>query len=160
MTQRFGDRARFGVEIGEATSSALRVVDLWAAGTWLTTDDNTAYAPSLSHYMRREADRVRRGDVPRRPFPGRPPEEVHRLLRADQTGFAQQFWFLRWSEIVDNVPTFAYLDDDLVIMFEFRRTNHRFPEDTGTCFVSRIPPAEFASIADAAADSLDAGVTR
>ncbi|GAA0552924.1 hypothetical protein GCM10010172_39300 [Paractinoplanes ferrugineus] len=148
------------MEVGETTPPALRVVDLWAAGKWLTTDDNTAYTPSLSHYMRLEADRVRRGDVPSCPFPGRPPAEIFQLLRADETEFAQQFWFMRWSEIVDNVSAFAYLDDDLVIMFGFWRTNHRFTDDLGTGFVTRIPPAEFASIANAAADSLDAGVTQ
>jgi hypothetical protein len=44
MTRPFGDRATFAVEVGEPTAAALRVVDLWAAGTWLTTDDNVSGA--------------------------------------------------------------------------------------------------------------------
>jgi hypothetical protein len=39
MTQRFGDRTTFAVEVGQSMSADLRVVDLWAAGKWLTTDD-------------------------------------------------------------------------------------------------------------------------
>ena len=160
MTRQFGDRARFSVEVGDATSPALRVVDLWAAGKWLTTDDNTAYVPSFTHYLRLEADRVRRGDVPPCPFPDRTPQDTFRLLRADRSGFAQQFWFMRWSEIVDNVSTFACLDDELVIMFEFWRATHPAPDELGQTFVTRIRPEEFTSIADAAADFLDAGTAR
>ncbi|MCG5471504.1 hypothetical protein LADH09A_005498 [Micromonospora sp. LAH09] len=144
------------MEVGQAISPALRVVDLWAAGKWLTTDDNAAYVPSFAHYLRLEAERVRRGDVPPCPFPGRAPEEIFRLLRTDETEFAQQFWFLRWNETVDNVSTFAYLDDDLVIMFEFWRGTHPFPDELGKIFVARIPREEFTSIGEAAADLLEA----
>ena len=143
------------MEVGEAVSPALRVVDLWAAGEWLTTDDNTAYVPSLTHYMRLDAERVRRGDVPACPFPGHTPEEIFRLLAADRTGFAQRFWFLRWNETVDNVRTFAYLDDILVLTFEFWRATHPFPDQLGKVFVVRIDPLEFASTIEAAADFLE-----
>ncbi len=160
MTRRFGDRATFCVEIGEITPPALRVIDLWAAGTWLTTDDNTAYVPSFSWYMRRDAERVRRRDVPPSPFPGRAPEEVFRLLHADETEFRVQFWFLRWSETVDNVSAYAYLDGDLVIVFQFWRTTHPFPDDLGKVFVARIPPDEFAAVVEEAADVLDSEVVR
>jgi hypothetical protein len=36
MTQRFGDRTTFAVEVGPSMSADLRVVDLWAAGIWHT----------------------------------------------------------------------------------------------------------------------------
>jgi hypothetical protein len=160
MTRQFGDRASFSVEVGDATSPALRIVDLWAAGKCLTTDDNTAYVPSFTHYLRLEADRVRRGDVPPCPFPDRTPQEIFRLLRADGTGFAQRFWFLRWSEIVDNVSAFACLDGELVLMFEFWRATHPVPDELGKTFVTRIRPDQFSSIAGAAAEFLDAGTAR
>lgn len=145
------------MEVGEATAPALRVVDLWAAGTLITTDDNMAYVPSFTHYMRLEAERVRRGDVPSCPFPGRTPEEVFRLLRADETEFAQRFWFMRWSETVDNVSTFACLDDDLVIMFEFWRARPA-PHEVGEVFVARLSPEEFVSVVEGAGQVLDAGL--
>ena len=43
--RRFGDRARFSVEVGEIIPVGLRTVDLWAGGKWLTTDDNAAFLP-------------------------------------------------------------------------------------------------------------------
>ena len=138
-------------------SPALRVVDLWAAYKWLTTDDNVAYVPSFSWYMRSDADRVRRRDVRPCPFPGRAPEEIFRLLHADETGFREQFWFMQWSETLDNVSAYAYLDDDLVIVFQFWRASHPLPEDLGEVFVATIPPDEFAAIVKEAADLLDAG---
>ncbi len=161
MTRKFGDRATFCVEIGEFTSPSLRVVDLWAGGKWLTTDDNTVYLPSFLYYMRDEAKLVRQRDIKPCPFPDRTPEEIFKLLRADQTGFREQFWFMRWSETVDNVSMYAYLDgDELVIVFQFWRTTHRYPEDLGRVFVARIPPDDFADIVEAAADVLDAEYVR
>jgi hypothetical protein len=157
MTRQFGDRATFSVEIGEIASPGLRVVDLWAADTWLTSDDNAAYVPSFAFSMRRDAERVRRGDIPPGPFPGRTPEEVYRLLKADQTEFREQFWFLRWGETVDNVSAFAYLDGDLVIVFEFWRTTQFVAQDQAELFVARIPPDEFATIVEEAAAWMDAG---
>jgi hypothetical protein len=38
---------------------------------------------------------------------------------------------MRWTEIVDNVLTYAYLDDDLVIAFEFWASRSPFPGGTG-----------------------------
>jgi hypothetical protein len=156
MTRRFGDRAVFAVEVGEKQSSALRVVDLWAAGKWLTTDDNVAYVPSFSWYMRSDAERVRRRHIKPCPFPGRAPEDVLRLLHADETGFREQFRFMRWNETVDNVSAYAYLDHDLVIVFQFWRASHPVPEDLGKVFVSRIPPDEFVAVVEQAANLLDA----
>jgi hypothetical protein len=160
MTRQFGDRATFGVEIGEIASPGLRVVDLWAAGTWLTGDDNATYVPSFSFYMRRDADRVRRGDIPPCPFPGRAPAEVFRLLRADRTEFRERFWFLRWGETLDNVSAFAYLDGDLVIVFEWWRTTQPIAPDRSEVCVVKIPPDEFAAIVEQAAAVLDAEFIR
>jgi hypothetical protein len=137
-------------------SPALRVVDLWTAGTWVTTDDDVAYVASSSWYMRLDADRVRRRDVGPLPFPGRTPEETFRLPHADETGYQEQFWFMRWSETLDNVSAYAYLDDDLVIVFQFWRASHSFPNDLGKVSVARIPPDEFVATVEQAADLLGA----
>ncbi|GAA1626027.1 hypothetical protein ACFQY4_35550 [Catellatospora bangladeshensis] len=152
MTRRFGDRATFAVEVGEVQPTDLRTVDLWAAGKWLTTDDNTALVPSLCLYMRSTAAQVRRREIPPCPFPGRSPEEIFRRLQADETEFRERYRFMCWSEIVDNVSRYAYLDDDLVIVFAFWRETHPYPEDLGNVFVARIPPDEFAATVEQAAD--------
>lgn len=98
-----------------------------------------------------------RRDVRPCPFPGRAPEEIFRLPHADETELREQFWFLRWGEVVDNVPTYAYLDrHELVIVFSFRRASHPSPEDLGKIFAVRIPPDTFATTVEEANDPLDA----
>jgi hypothetical protein len=57
------------------------------------------------------------------------------------------------------VSLYAYLDDDLVIVFQFWRASHPFPEDLGKVFVATIRPDEFAAVVGAAADLLDAGAS-
>jgi hypothetical protein len=155
--RHFGDRNTFALEVGEALPpSRLRVVDLWAAGKWLTTDDNVVYLPSFCHRMRSTAARVRQRDIPPCPFPELSPQEIFRQLEADETGFREQHWFMQWGETVDNVSSYAYLDSHLVIMFAFWRASHPYPEDSGKVFVARIPPEEFVATLLSAADLLDA----
>jgi hypothetical protein len=153
MARRIGDRATFAVDVGATATPGLRVVDLWVAGKRLTVDDNAAYVPSLSYYMRMEAQRVRQREVPPCPSPDHEPGEIVRLLQAGEAELRQRFWFMRWSEILDNVSTYAYLDD-LVIAFEFWRETHPFPEDLGKVFAARIPPDKFAAIIEEAAELL------
>ncbi|GAB2872783.1 hypothetical protein GCM10027176_87900 [Actinoallomurus bryophytorum] len=160
MTRRFGDQATFAVEVGEAESPQLRIVDLWAAGKRLTTDDNSTFLPFFCPAMRSTAAQVRRRDVRPCPFPGRSPEETFRLLEQDKTAFREHFWFMEWGETVDNVSRYAYLDDDLILVFAFRRPTHPFPDDLGTIFVARIPPDDFATTLQAAAELLDADFAR
>lgn len=154
MTRRFGDRSTFAIEVGEVWSRDLRIVDVWAAGKRLTTDDNTAFVPSICRQMRPAAAQVRQRDIPPCPYPGRSPEEIFRRLRADGTEFAERYWFIQWSEILDNVSKYAYLDHDLVIVFGFWRETHPFPEDLGKVFTVRIPPDAFATTVQEAADLL------
>jgi hypothetical protein len=153
----FGNRDIFAIEVGEVATPGLRTVDLWLAGQRLTVMDNAAYVQSLRIYMRADAQRVRHRDVPSSPLPGRGPEEVFRLLHADETGLREQFWFMQWTEIVDNVLSYAYLDDDLVIVISFWRDDHPAPQDLGKVFATRIAPDAFVNIVEQAADLLDAG---
>lgn len=157
MARHFGNRATFAVEVGEKQSQALRVVDLWAGGKWLTTDDNSAFVPYFSRAMRSSAARVRHREIKPCPYPGRTPQDVFALLHADKTELREQFWFLQWGETVDNVSIYAYMEDDhLVIVFAFWRTNHPFPQDLGKTFFTRLSPEEFAATVEEAADLLDA----
>lgn len=150
MMRRFGNRATFAVEVGGLPAyvveagvtgvSDFRVVDLWAGGRWLTCHDNAAHVPTLVHQMRSVAELVRRREVPRRPFPWRSPAEVFRLLSANDSEFREQFWVLRnWDEILDNVETYAWLDDLLVVACRIRK-----PFRTQV-FVARVDPDEFVS---------------
>src|SRR5688572_11361586 len=101
MTQSFGDRGTFAVGVGRIVSPALRVVDLWAGGKLLTTQDNVAFVPHPRLAMRADAERVARREVSPCPFAGSPPEEIYRRLHADDTEWREGYWFLQWGEIVD-----------------------------------------------------------
>ena len=164
--RRFGERARFCVEIGASTPPSLRTVDLWAGGRRLTTDDDTAYVPALAHRMRSTAAEVRRRDVSPSPFPRCSPEEVFRRLDADAeaggSDLPQRFRLISdWTEIVDNVTSYGYRDgDDLVIVFGYWRATHPFPEDLGRVFVARIAADEFVTVVEQAAGFLVAGLGR
>ncbi|MEU0548899.1 hypothetical protein [Micromonospora sp. NPDC005979] len=154
---QFGTRETFAVEVGEAMSPGLRIIDLWAAGKLLTARDNVAYVPSFRHYLRSASARVRQREVLRRPFPERSPEETFRRLEADQSEFREQYWFLNWGEIVDDVDSYAYLDSDLVLVFALRGTSLTV-DDVGKVFVARVPPDTFAATLEQAADLLDGPV--
>ena len=156
MTRLVGDRTTFALEIGDRVSAGLQVVDVWASGVRLTAVDNVAYVPSFCRYLRRTAEQVARRRIKSCPFPGRSPEEIFRLLDADQTEIRERYWLMRWSEILDNVSTYAYLDDDLVIVFKLRRAGHPIPQDPDKVLVSKIQPDLFATLLQTAADLLTA----
>ncbi|GAA3778731.1 hypothetical protein GCM10022379_52190 [Micromonospora maritima] len=144
------------MEIGPAHLPDLRVVDLWAADTLLTTEDNVAFVPAFCRLLRGTAEQVRRRAIPPCPFPGRPAEEVFRLLAEDRTEFRERYWFLRWGETVDNVSSYAYLDDALVLVFAFWRSDPAGREDRGRVFSATICPDEFTATLDGALDLLKA----
>jgi hypothetical protein len=164
MTQRFGNRATFAVEVGglpaylveaglvkagETQVFDFRVVDLWLGGRLLTCHDNAAYVPTIVHHMRYAAELVRRREIPLRPFPWRSPAEVFRILHANDSEFGGQFWLFRhWDEILDSVETYTWLDDLLVVAYRIWR-----PYRTEV-FVARVPPDEFVSTIDEAVDFL------
>jgi hypothetical protein len=165
MMRRFGDRAKFAVEVSGVwppppapATGELRTVDLWAAGKRLTTDDNTAFLPTFIGLLRSTAARVSHREVGPRPFPHRSPKDIFQLLHADdETAFRERFWLMHWGETVDNVTSYAYLDgDDLVIVFSHSRAE----EGLGEVFVARIAADEFAAVLDEAADLLDAEFVR
>ena len=85
MGQSFGHPARFSITLKEfwGEGDAVRTVDVYAAGRWLTCDDNHAYVP---HFAGMLAGAVRRLiDEPGyrsagRPFPDLSPADNHRRL--------------------------------------------------------------------------------
>lgn len=155
MARLFGDRDTFAVEFGPIQPPALRVVDLWMVGQRLTVDDNVAFVPFLCRAMRSTAAQVRRRGLAACPLPGRSPEEIFRLLQADETAFRESFWFMQWGEILDNVSRYAYLDDDLVIVFAFWRLLDARGQGRGEVFVATLQPDEFATTVEDAAVLMD-----
>ncbi|MFD1372877.1 hypothetical protein [Actinoplanes sichuanensis] len=137
------------MEVGEFVSARVRVVDVWAAGRRLTVDDNAAYVPSFCHAFRSAARRF-----PVAPFAGCSPEQTFRLLDEDRDGFQDGYRFFEWTEIVDNVSGYRYLDGDLVLVFSFWRPSHPVPAEVGRVFVARVCPVEFTSIVEAVVESL------
>lgn len=155
MAGLLGDKNRFAVELGAWDGQALRRVDLWTAGQWLTCDDNMAYVDQFRHYVARTAAGVRSGHVPARPFAGLSPAATHRRLLAEIMDGEQeheQFGFFGrwgWGPTTDNVTSFLWRDEDnLVITVEFWREAHllKHPEHAGTVFVAELPAAELAVI--------------
>jgi hypothetical protein len=140
------------VELGEIESPQMRVVDLWAGGVWLTTDDNSVFVPTFCRLIRECAERVRRRAVMPCPFPGRPPEEIFRCLEGDDSGFRERFQLMQWGETVDNLSHHAYLDGDLVLLFKFWRS-----AEPKRGHVARVLPNEFATALEQTVDLLSAG---
>ena len=160
MRRTFGHRAAFAVEVGglpaylvalgQTRVSDVRTVDLWAGGERLTCHDSAAYTPTLVHHMRSAAELVRQRKIRPCPFPWRSPAEVFRLLNSDGSGLGEQFWLLRhWDEFLDNVETYTWLDEVLVVACQIRQPFR------SEIFVARVPPDEFVATVDEAVHLLD-----
>ena len=139
LAKQFGDRATFAVEVGQREPSDLRIVDLWAVGTLLTTDDNTAYVPFFSPFLRSSGAQVRRREVKPCPFPERSPEQNFHRLHADQNEFREQYWFMHWGETLDNLSSYGFLNEDLVIVHHPRHETYAIRRDTTTALKQARP---------------------
>ncbi|WP_328623961.1 hypothetical protein OHA88_02165 [Streptomyces sp. NBC_00353] len=104
MNVILGDKRRFAAEVGE--QGQLRRLDLWAAGKWLTCDDNMAYVPQFRRDVLDTAAWLQSGEGFSMPFAGLSAEATHRRLmhRAgedDETaadhGLRSQFQALLWG---------------------------------------------------------------
>jgi hypothetical protein len=156
VTLLLGTKERFALEVGE-WCGGLRRVDVWAAGQWLTCDDNMAYAPQLRVSVQHDRARLDSIKNSPSPFPGLPPAAVHRQLLADSDGLREQWWFLQWGPTTDDVLAHLFRDGDhLVITVEFCREEHlrRHPEHIGAVFVAEIEAEELAGILQDAAAAL------
>ncbi|MET9617170.1 hypothetical protein [Kitasatospora indigofera] len=167
MNVVLGDKSRFAAQVGEP--GPLCRVDLWAAGKWLTCDDNMAYVPQFRRDVLGAAAWLRSGEGSPLPFAGLSAEATHRRLtrgmRNDDAteadyGLHSRFRVLLWGPTTDNVTAYLFREKDrLVITLEFWREEHllNHPEDAGAVFVVEIPAQEFAGILEGIAAALGAG---
>ncbi|MEV8360981.1 hypothetical protein [Streptomyces niveus] len=149
MTVLLGDKDRFAAEVGE-WNHALRRVDLWAAGQWLTCDDNMAFVKQFRLAVLNTAAWLRSGQGSPPPFTGLSPTATHKrlMLRAgddDETEaeyeLRSRFQTLSWGPTTDNVTAYLFREgDDLTITLQFWREP---PERAAEIFVAEIPAAEF-----------------
>ncbi|MGW8600510.1 hypothetical protein ACWGLB_16445 [Streptomyces sp. NPDC055893] len=166
MSVVLGDRFRFAAAVGEP--GPLCRVDLWAAGKWLTCDDNMAYVPAFRRAVLDTCAWLRSGEGSPLPFPGLSAEATHRRLMAramddadpevepeaePEADYEQRsrFQVLHWGPTTDNVIAHLFREkDDLVITLEFWREEHlrNHPEDSGVVYVVEIQAQEFVSILD------------
>lgn len=158
-----GDRSRFAAEIGG--SGPLRRVDLWAAGKWLTCDDNMAYVPQFRHSVLGDAAWLRSGGGFPLPFAGVPAAATHRHLdrcagddgsEADHR-LRDRYRSLHWGPTTDNLIAYLFRDEDrLVITLRFWREEHlsSHPDDIGAVFVAELLVDEFVGILEDIAAAL------
>jgi hypothetical protein len=158
VAELFGDKKRFAAEVGEFSddSTQLRRVDLWAAGRWLTCDDNTAYVPQFCMSVQGTVNWLQSGCDLSLPLPGLSPVETHRRLLDIDDGSREQFWFPRWGPTTDNVTAHVFrVGDRLVIPFEFWRPLHPRPEEFGQVFVAELPESELVNVLEKMLAALD-----
>jgi hypothetical protein len=159
VTLLLGTKERFALELGEQREG-LRRVDTWAAGQWLTCDDNMAYVPQLLRSIQDDCERLDSIEVSPPLFPGLSPAAVHRRLLADEGELRERWQFLDWGPTTDNV--LAHLlryGSHLVMTVGFWREEHlrRHPEHMGAVFVADIEAEELAGILQGAVAALDRG---
>ncbi|MER5885602.1 hypothetical protein ABT160_17360 [Streptomyces sp. NPDC001941] len=155
MNVLLGDKSRFAVEVGEP--GALRQVDMWAAGKWLTCDDNMAYVPQFRRDVLDAAARLRAGDGLSLPYDGLSAEATHRRLR-QQAGDDERFRTLLWGPTTDNVVSHVFCEQELLLVtIEFWREEHlrNHPEDAGAVYVAEIPREEFIGVLEEVGAALD-----
>ena len=64
------------------------------------------------------------------------------------------------GETLDNVSRYAYLDNDLVIVFAFWRSHDARARDRAKVFVARLQPDNFVATLEDAAALMDTGSVR
>jgi hypothetical protein len=135
----------------------LRRVDLWAAGQWLTRDDNMAYVKAFRLSVQRTAAWLRSGQGSPVPFDGLSPEAAHRRLMLDGEGeetdedgeLCGRFRALDWGPTTDNLIVNLFRDGEhLAFTLHFWREEHllRHPEHVGVVFVVELTVAEFVGV--------------
>jgi hypothetical protein len=146
VAELFGDKTQFAAEFGESWEGQkhLRRVDLWAAGRWLTCDDNNASVPQFTMSVQGTVNWLRSGCDLSLPYSGVSAAETHLRLLAVDDGSREQFWFPNWGPTTDNILGHVFrAGDRLVMTFEFWRETHSIPAEHGEVFVANMLEAEF-----------------
>ncbi|MBB5868585.1 hypothetical protein F4553_001964 [Allocatelliglobosispora scoriae] len=113
----------------------------WGRSVWYFEVDGGVYLQGRHAQVVTEGRYVgHQRQIPQCPFPGLTPEEILRRLESDETEIRERHWFAKWSEILDNVSGYAYLDDELAIVFAVRESERPALHDFSKVFVARIPP--------------------
>jgi hypothetical protein len=168
VTVLLGDKSRFAAEVGDWDNALCRV-DLWAAGKWLTCDDDMAFVGQFRRDVLDTVAWLRSGQGSPLPFAGLSPQSTHRrLLRNagtdDETEadyeLRARFRALTWGPTTDNLTTHLFREmDRLLLTVQFWREAHlvKHPEDADEVFVAEIPTVEFIAILEDLAAALDDG---
>lgn len=153
------------MEVGDWEGQALRRVDLWAAGQWLTCDDNMAFVRQFRRDVAETAAWLRAGHGAAVPFAGLSAAAAHRRLvagagRDEEDDALRRLFraFDRWGPTVDNIVAFLFRDGErLEITWQFWREEHllRHPEHAGTVFTLEIGAAELAGLLEGLVAVLD-----
>jgi hypothetical protein len=133
-------------------------VDVWAAGRWLTCDENTVYTPHFAGCLQRAVGGLladaqhNRG----RPFPDLSVADNYRRLRAegDNTEYLA-YRFMAWGPTADNVSMLRFQEGRTVYLpFTFSRPDHHDPAERDRVFVAELPDWELAAVLHEAAWAL------
>lgn len=147
--QLFGDKRHFAIEVGESpspTNSQLRRVDIWAAGHWITCDDNHAYIPQFSFAIRSEVARLRAGVDITLPDSTATPQAAFSLCQQNHL-LQQRFLFLDWGPTTDNILAYAFrVGSQLLVPFKFWRPEHANPKERELVFVADCLETEFIDV--------------
>jgi hypothetical protein len=149
------------MEVGLARATGdLPVVDVWAAGRWLTCDDHFVYVPHFAGCLQRSvggllSDRRRRRG---RPYPDLSVADNYRRLRADaavdNTEY-RSYLFMDWGPTADNVSMLLFEEGGTAYLpFSFWRPDHHIPAELGQVFVAELPVWELATVLHDAAWTL------
>ena len=148
MTQRFGERNTFAIELGkpDEASPDLRTVDVYAAGRWLTCADNVAFLPQFIGSLNDDLNWLITPPTQKRdklPFDTLSPTENHNemLKIATEDNDLHLFHrFMDWGPTADNVSMHLFRSDGTASLpFSFWRENHHDPNELETTFCAKLP---------------------
>ena len=127
MWHPYGERERFAFEIGppdpQQPTTGVRTVDVYAAGRWLTCDDNSVYVPQFVYSLEGSIGRLLVDPAVynlSRPYPDLSIEENFRRLLADAEAGSngdhdyRDYLFMDWGPTSDNVSNCLFREGERV----------------------------------------------
>lgn len=157
----FGDESKFAMCVKGQPSDPphSRAIDVYAAGRWLTCDDNSVHVPHFSGMLESAVGRTlltdTRGYQPR-PYSNLSAVENYTRLRTatsldtfDEVDYRhfRHALFMDWGPTADNVSALLFREGDTAILsFTFLRPDHHDPSELGQVFVTEFPFFDLARI--------------